>query len=301
MSPEQINDPKRVDVRSDIYTLGVVFYEMLAGTRPFDGSPTEIANKHLYSPAPTLKVSGHLAEACTEILGRTLAKNPADRFQSPQELARFASALVSVMQLVVPARTSHALSGRTVLIASVLAGTMLVAGAIIALGAQPGSAGPGATTTTTITPPPVTTTTPRPPTPPLGATWSYSGARDAKTIPLTFSLANIDSRARAIRVVTTIGTTVFSGVATSPSIKSGAATVTFDISGLRSASAYQFSAETYATAADAANAVTSNRLQAQPVIPVLKGLGSRAVSAGGPVGSSGGSVKIVPRPPQART
>jgi serine/threonine protein kinase len=88
MSPEQITDPKRLDVRSDIYMLGVVLYELVTGQHLFEGSPHEIANQHLYSTPPVPPLNGPGAEACLSVLRRCLAKSPDDRFAAPQEMVR---------------------------------------------------------------------------------------------------------------------------------------------------------------------------------------------------------------------
>jgi serine/threonine-protein kinase PpkA len=76
MSPEQLN-AKRVDGRSDIYSLGVVLFEMLSGSPPFKGSQTmTVIMKHVTEPIPPLP--GELA-ACQPLIERMMAKERARR------------------------------------------------------------------------------------------------------------------------------------------------------------------------------------------------------------------------------
>lgn len=88
MSPEQI-EARPVDHRSDIFSLGVVLYEMLGGRRPFDGgSSVEVAHKILnVEPRPLSEADPAIPPAIDEILAKALAKNPADRYQHAGDLA----------------------------------------------------------------------------------------------------------------------------------------------------------------------------------------------------------------------
>ena len=84
MSPEQAQGLK-VDYRSDIYSLGVVLYEMLAGRIPFEGDTSwTLIFKHINEPPPTIDGIQPAVEA---VIDRALAKKPEDRYQSARELA----------------------------------------------------------------------------------------------------------------------------------------------------------------------------------------------------------------------
>lgn len=87
MSPEQIRS-KPVDARSDIYSLGVVLYEMLAGKPPFDGANMpEIARQHLTATPPRLSdIRGELPPGLERVVMKCLEKLPEDRFVSMDEL-----------------------------------------------------------------------------------------------------------------------------------------------------------------------------------------------------------------------
>jgi formylglycine-generating enzyme required for sulfatase activity len=87
MSPEQIRG-QACDARSDLYSLGVVFFELLTGKRPFDNeSVTAIQVAHLTEAPPSvLSVEPGLPEICGQLIDRMLQKKPEDRYQSPQQL-----------------------------------------------------------------------------------------------------------------------------------------------------------------------------------------------------------------------
>ena len=86
MSPEQAR-AQAIDGRSDIYSLGVVAYQALAGTVPYDGEDSfSIGYKHITEPIPTPQLITADERRVFEVIKRMLMKDPADRFQSCEEL-----------------------------------------------------------------------------------------------------------------------------------------------------------------------------------------------------------------------
>ncbi len=97
MSPEQIQGDREIDGRSDIYSMGVVLYQMLSGVVPFYGTTAaSVMMMHLVNPVPQiLEKNSTLPTSVQAILDIAMAKKPDDRYQSAGEFAKAIQAVTT--------------------------------------------------------------------------------------------------------------------------------------------------------------------------------------------------------------
>jgi serine/threonine-protein kinase len=98
MSPEQCSQSGPIDARSDVYSLGVIVFEMLSGRVPFTGdSPTVIMMKQVQDdPPPIRDLRPDLPDGVGSLVKKALAKQPIDRFQTAGELYEAFAAAAAV-------------------------------------------------------------------------------------------------------------------------------------------------------------------------------------------------------------
>ena len=133
VSPEQIEGGE-IDGRSDVYSLGCLLFECLAGVRPFDrDSELAVVFAHLNEPPPRLSpLRPDLPDALDDVVVRALAKAPDDRFDTCEELVRSARAALAGKRL--PGRRARRRFVLAALVALVLAGAAVLGTVLLSRG-----------------------------------------------------------------------------------------------------------------------------------------------------------------------
>jgi serine/threonine protein kinase len=119
MAPEQTRNAHEVDIRADIYSLGCTLYKLLSGHAPFGGHEYDTAASklaaHAHAPVPPIRQQrAEVPEELTAIVARMLAKDPAERFATPADVAEAlqpwtaGSDLASLVTGVVPEQKAEA-------------------------------------------------------------------------------------------------------------------------------------------------------------------------------------------------
>ena len=146
MSPEQASG-EELDARSDLFSLGVVLYELAAGEPPFTGKTPLAVLKRVAEdqPVPLRERNPELPEWFARIVDRLLAKKPADRFQSAREVAdtleHFWAKLRSSEKLVCPKKKAAAALWKAITLGTAAGFLTLVLGGLAAFFVWPDRGG----------------------------------------------------------------------------------------------------------------------------------------------------------------
>jgi serine/threonine-protein kinase len=88
MAPEQADSSRMVDGRADLYSLGIVLYQMVTGQAPFQGTIPQVLHAQLYSAPPPPTKKAQISPALEAIILRALEKEPNERYQTGAALAQ---------------------------------------------------------------------------------------------------------------------------------------------------------------------------------------------------------------------
>jgi len=90
MAPEQARDARNIDIRADIYGLGCVLYHLLTGQPPFPDTNiiNQIIRHQTETPKPASQFNPKVPEGLNKIINTMLAKEPSDRYQTPEKCAQ---------------------------------------------------------------------------------------------------------------------------------------------------------------------------------------------------------------------
>jgi len=123
MSPEQAKGLADIDGRSDLYSIGVLLFEMLSGTQPYQSTDQMgLMLQHVNDPIPRLPESEQVYQP---MINRLMAKDPAERYQDHTEVLDDIDALLNSKKHTSPARPK-----KTVLISGIAAAAVLAVGAL---------------------------------------------------------------------------------------------------------------------------------------------------------------------------
>jgi hypothetical protein len=129
LAPEQASDPRRVDIRSDIYGLGCTLYHLLTGRPPFPakGHAAKLAGHLFGKPEPLTALAPAVPPGLASVVARMMAKDPQARYQTPAEAAAALAPFAAADPPAPPARR------RPWVLAGVAAGLLIAAAVAIVL------------------------------------------------------------------------------------------------------------------------------------------------------------------------
>jgi TolB-like protein len=140
MSPEQATGAEHLDHRSDIYSIGILAYELLTGETPFKGKTAQavLSAQVLEKPRAVTEIRSAVPGPLAELVKRCLEKQPADRWQSAEEILRELEAIATPSGGITPTTTrpvkvtdaklaSPAVSRRTMLVGVAAAAVAIAA------------------------------------------------------------------------------------------------------------------------------------------------------------------------------